>query len=350
MNGVLITNLGSPEAPEAPEVRRYLKEFLMDPWVIDIPWLPRWLLVNGIIAPFRAPKSAEAYRAIWTKHGSPLKVTTEQLGEKLQARLPQYKVAWGMRYGTPSLRESMLALDDAGCSKIRVLPLYPQYAESSVRTTIEALKALQGDLKNIRMMEVLPPFYAEKGFAMLFARRIAPSIEAIGAQHVLFSYHGLPERHVKKTDPTAAYCLRSRQCCETAVEANKLCYRHHCWISTQNITSQLNLPANRYSMSFQSRLGRDPWIQPFTDKEFEEFPKRGIKRLVVVCPSFVADCLETLEEIRIRGEEIFRKAGGKVLEMVPSLNADDDWVEWLAGYLDKPPAMQALPLKRTQDW
>lgn len=337
--GVLLVNLGTPDAPRTPEVRRYLREFLSDPRVIDIPAVPRWLLVNGIIAPFRAPKSAEAYREIWTDRGSPLLLHSQDLHAGVQAELGEVPVALAMRYGSPSLAAGLDALEAAGCERVVCAPLYPQYADSSTGSTVEAVRRLAASRWPGERLDFLPAFHDDPRFLDAFAEVGRPVLEELRPDHVLFSFHGVPERHVRKTDPTGAHCLGHPGCCERLVEANSDCYRAHCVSTTRGLRERLGLDEATSSFAFQSRLGRDPWIRPYTDEVVRELAERGVKRLAVFCPAFVADCLETLEEIGMRAAEDFREAGGEELRLVPSLNASPGWVSGLAAMLrDRLPA------------
>lgn len=345
-SALLVVNLGTPDAPDVPSVRRYLHEFLHDPFVIDIPAVARWALVNLIILPFRPKKSAAAYRSIWTARGSPLAFHSRDLLQKLRHRLvPKDFVAaeLGMRYGRPSLRAALESLRKTNPERLVVAPLYPQYALSSTETALvkirEELAAMNWDVPWVS----LPPFYEDPGFINALGSNIRASLANARFDHVMLSFHGLPERHVKKTDPTAAYCLAGEsagganygRCCDVITEANRNCYRAQSLATARKLREVTGWPAERTTISFQSRLGRTPWIQPFTDVELAAFPKRGIKRLLVACPSFVSDCLETLEEIQMRGRETFIAAGGEELVYVPAVNAQDNWADALARMLTK---------------
>jgi ferrochelatase len=329
--GVLLINLGTPDAPRAPEVRRYLREFLSDPLVIDIAPIARWLLVNGIIAPFRAPKSAEAYRKVWTERGSPLLFHSLDLRDAVRERFEGVPVELAMRYGRPSIAVGMDALAEAGCERVFVAPLYPQYAESSTRSSIEKAKE-EAALRGLTI-DSLPPFYEDPRFLDACAATGRVVLEKLQPDHVLFSYHGLPERHCMKTDATGAHCLKRDDCCAAIVDANRDCYRAQCFATTRGLRERLGLDEANSSIAFQSRLGRTPWIRPYTDEEIVRFAERGVKRLAVFCPAFVADCLETLEEIGIRAREAFIAAGGERLELVPSLNATAAWNDGLSEML-----------------
>ncbi len=327
MIGVLLINLGTPDAPHTPEVRRYLRQFLMDPRVIDIHPVARWLLVQGIIVPFRAPKSAKAYQKIWGAQGSPLRSHTLQLAALVQAQLgDEYRVEVGMRYGSPSIPEALEKLATAGVKEIRAFPLYPQYAASSTGTAEDVvLKFIRGK-KNFPDLRFIPPFFDHEGFIRSHMEIARPLIDTFRPDYFLFSFHGLPERHILKEDTSKKHCLQSEDCCERLVPANGMCYRAHCFQTAKAIAKGLNFSEADYSIAFQSRLGRTPWIQPFTDLLLKELPQKGKKRLVVFCPSFVADCLETLEEIGIRGRGDFLSAGGEDLLLIPSLNSHPTWV------------------------
>ncbi len=328
VTGVLLAQLGTPASPAVPDVRRYLREFLSDPRVIDLPAPARWLLVNAVIAPFRAPKSAHAYQAIWLPQGSPLLVNSRAFAEALQRELGAgFRVALGMRYGAPRLEGAFNELCDAGVSRIVAFPLYPQVAESSSGTAIAAIRAAAAKRANPPPLAFVPAFFADGGFLEALAAEARLVLERARCDHVLFSYHGLPERHVRAADASRAHCLASASCCEAppaAVLAN--CYRAQCHATTRAVARALALPSERVTTAFQSRLGRDPWIKPWTDEELPRLAARGVKRLAVLCPSFVADCLETLEEIGIRARAQWLALGGEELALVPCVNASPAWV------------------------
>jgi len=327
VTGVLLAQLGTPASPASGDVRRYLREFLSDPRVIDLPAPARWLLVNLVIAPFRAPRSARAYQAVWTPAGSPLLVHSRAFAEALQHELgASFRVALGMRYGAPALAAALTALCDAGVSRVVAFPLYPQLAESSTGSAIAAIRAAAQERAGAPTLSFVPAFFGDAGFIESVSEAARPVL-ARGFDHVLFSYHGLPERHARAADPTRAHCLASASCCDAppaAVLAS--CYRAQCFATTRALARSLALPNERVSTAFQSRLGRDPWIRPWTDVELPALAARGVKRLAVVCPSFVADCLETLEEIGIRARDQWRALGGAELSLVPCVNASPAWV------------------------
>ncbi len=324
MRGLLLINLGSPEEPTTPAVRRYLREFLSDPRVIDINPVGRALLLNLVILPFRPAKSAEAYRKIWTDAGSPLLVHGRALAERVQAGLGDgWRVELAMRYGAPSIASAMSRLADA--DRIVVFPLYPQYAASSTGSSVEEAFRVAGSRWVVPPLSVVGDFYAEAGFLDAFAAVGAPVV-AEGYDHVLYSFHGLPERQIRKSDPSGAHCLARPDCCDRVDGVNRSCYRAQCYATAAAIAGRLGLTPDRWSVAFQSRLGRTPWIRPYTDEVLPQLAAAGHKRVAVFCPAFVADCLETLEEIGIRAKESFRAAGGEKLTLVPSLNSSPRWV------------------------
>jgi ferrochelatase len=329
MQGLLLLNLGTPDDPQVPAVRRYLRQFLSDPRVIDIHPIARWLLLNLVILPFRPAKSAEAYRTIWTERGSPLLFYTRDLAERVQHELGAgWRVAVGMRYGRPAADQALAELHLAGCSPIHVLPLYPQYASASTGTALEQIYAAAARYPVTPVLRVLPDFYQDPRFiepAAALARPVVPH-----ADHVLFSFHGLPERQVKASDFSGSYCLATAACCDQLGLANRSCYRAQCFATARALARTLDLPPERTSVAFQSRLGRTPWIRPYTDEVIPELARRGVRRLAVLCPSFTADCLETIEEIGARGVEQFRQAGGEHLDLVPCVNADPAWARGVA--------------------
>ena len=325
--GVLIVNVGTPDAPRPREVRRYLRQFLMDPRVLDINPVGRFLLVELGILLRRPRASAEAYAKVWTPGGSPLRVATEAFTRGLQEALgPGYDVAYAMRYGRPSIEAAIEGLRERGAGCIIVFPQFPQYASSSTGTALAEVFRVCAGLWNVPDVSVIPPFWDEPGYAAAFAAVGRPVLDELAAEHVLFSFHGLPERHVLKSDATGSHCLASPDCCAAVGDPNRNCYRAQCLATARLIAAELGLSADGWSASFQSRLGRTPWIKPYTDHVIPELAARGIKRLAVFCPAFVADCLETLEEIGLRARDQFLEHGGEALRLVPSLNAHASWV------------------------
>ncbi len=344
--GVLLVNLGTPDAPQAPEVRRYLREFLSDPRVLDISPVGRWMLLNLVILPLRPARSAEAYRKVWRADGSPLLVYSKALAEQVRDALPDMQVELAMRYGNPSIAAGLTALRDRGCDRIIVFPLYPQYAASSTGSTVEAVYRAAAGLWNTPYLTIVPPFYDDPGFIDAFAEVGAPVLAELQPDHVLYSFHGLPERHMHKSDMSGTHCLRSAECCAEIVAANRHCYRAQCYSTARALTARLGLAPEMTTVSFQSRLGRAVWIRPYTDIVLPELARRGVRRVAVFCPAFVADCLETLEEIGIRAEEDFKKAGGESLRLVPSLNAHPSWVRAAADLVREAAPRRSLPIAR----
>jgi ferrochelatase len=329
---ILLLNLGSPDSTSTKDVHDYLMEFLMDKRVIDYPYFFRRILVGGLIVPFRAAKSAEAYKTIWTKEGSPLIVLTRQLRDALQGQVDA-PVEIAMRYGNPSLKTACgrLLQKMPQVEEVIAVPLYPHYAMASYETAVEYAQEVHRVNNYSFRLSFIKPFYNESHYLQALSAQIGPFL-AGEYDHLLFSYHGVPARHLKKTDPTGSHCLRSAACCETASPAHATCYRHQCFTTTREIVQLLGIPEGKYSNSFQSRLGKG-WLEPFTDIRLEKMPGEGIKKLLILCPAFVSDCLETLEEIAIRGKETFMNAGGKTYTMIPCLNSNPLWVRTLAGWV-----------------
>jgi ferrochelatase len=325
--GIVLMNLGSPNSTAVGDVRRYLNEFLMDERVIDMPFIARLLLVRGIIVPFRAPKSAAAYKSIWTNEGSPLVVLTKQLQAALQSQVEE-PVEIAMRYGDPTPQVAF----DAVMTKVKnleevvLVPMYPHYAMSSYETAVVYAEEIHKKKKYPFKLTVVRPYYNEEIYLDALAESIRPYLHH-EYDHILFSYHGVPERHIYKGDVTGQHCLKTPDCCEVNSQAHAQCYRHQCLASAKLVAGKLNIPPGRYSYSFQSRLGRDEWLKPYTALRLQEMPKQGIKKLLVACPAFVSDCLETLEEIAEQGKEIFMHAGGESFTMVPCLNVHPKWVQ-----------------------
>ncbi len=324
--GIVLMNLGSPESTSVKDVKKYLTEFLMDARVIDKPWLARTLLVRGIIVPFRAPKSAKAYESIWWKEGSPLIVLTKQLQEAVQQEVDE-PVEIAMRYGNPTPKDcyDKLLRENPDLEEVVLFPLYPHYAMSSYETAVEYMKEVHEKHKYSFKLSVIPPYYRDAEYIYSLTESIRPFTEK-AFDKLLFSYHGVPERHILKGDVTGQHCLKVNDCCHVTSAAHDQCYRHQTFITTELVTEKLQLPKEKVEQSFQSRLGRDPWLTPYTAKRLEELPGEGIKKLLVVCPAFVSDCLETLEEIAEEGKHIFLQAGGEEFTMIPCLNVHPLWI------------------------
>lgn len=332
--GILLVNLGSPDSTNVKDVRKYLDEFLMDERVIDIPYWKRYLLIKGIILNTRPKRSAAAYKKIWWDEGSPLVVISERFKEKVAEKL-QIPVALGMRYGSMSIKKGLQELVDEGVEEVLLIPLYPHYAMSSYETVVEKAKEVnRANFPNIKM-DVLPVFYNNKAYIKALASSIKSHLNGFDYDHVLFSYHGIPERHIYKSDTTKSHCKIDGSCCETPSNAHRTCYRHQCFETTKAVVKELELKEGTYSNSFQSRLLKDPWLKPYTDFELEKFPKEGKKKLAVVTPAFVSDCLETLEEIAMEGKEEFLEAGGTNYKHIPCLNDNDDWVDVMVHWVEQ---------------
>lgn len=337
--GVLLVNLGTPEAPRTAEVRRYLREFLSDPRVIDIPWFFRALILYAFILPFRPAKSAEAYAKIWTTEGSPLLVHGRNLVHKVATDLGEgYCVRLAMRYGAPSIAGAIEELVREGVKEIVVLPLYPQYASSSTGSTVEEVCRVIGQMWNTPPITVLGSFFDHPDFINAFVQVGKENFTQHGRpEHVLMSFHGLPERQIKKSDPRGLGCLRGQSCCEDPGERLQYCYRAQCFATAKALASGLGLSEQEYTVCFQSRLGRTPWVKPYTDELVPLLAARGVKDVAVFCPAFVADCLETVEEIGMRAADSFSSAsaGAGRLRLVPSLNDSDLWAAGVANLIRK---------------
>jgi len=332
--GVLLVNLGTPDEPSAGALRRYLREFLGDPRVLDLPAAARWALLNGVILPLRPRRAAAAYRKIWTPEGSPLLVHGRALRRALAEELgPAYLVELAMRYGTPSLRGGLQRLSAADVPRILVVPLYPQFASATTGSTLAQLEAEFERTPELPPHEVLPAFHAEPRFVAAWAEVARPELEAFEPDYVLFSYHGLPERQIRRADASGGFCLVRADCCQALGEPNRSCYRAQCFATTRALAAALDLDPARHDTSFQSRLAGARWIRPYTDERLRELAAAGKRRLAVLCPAFVADCLETLEEIGIRAREQWQALGGEALQLVPSLNAHPAWVDALASWI-----------------
>ena len=351
---LLLVNLGTPRSPAAADVRPYLREFLSDPRVLDIPAWKRWLVLNLFILPFRPKESGEAYEQIWTDRGSPLLFHGLDLVEKVQARLgDEIRVELAMRYGEPSIPSVLERLAREDVARVVVFPLYPQYSSAATGSSIERVFECASTFWNTPYLQVVPPFYDHPAFIECFARLARPVLERVRPEKVFFSYHGLPERHVEKSDLTGRHCLAKDDCCASIVEANRHCYRAQCFATTRLLAEAMNIDEASRVICFQSRLGRDPWVRPYTDELLEELAGGGAKRAVILSPAFVADCLETLEELGMRAVESWRECGGETLELVPCPNANDDWADAVVTiarenttWLDAPAAGAARPAER----
>jgi len=331
--GVLLINSGTPAAPTAEAVRPYLRELLDNPRVMRMPTPLRKLLVHGLIAPFRAGKAAQAYARIWTEEGSPLLVHSERALAGLRKRLPGTPIALGMLCGKPSVAEGISALVDDGARHIIAAPLYPQYAEATVGTALALVNTEIAGHPARPALVVLPPFYDAPGFIEAWCAHTRPLLASFEPDHALLSFHGLPERHIREADPTGNTCLVKTGCCDQIGRHNRRCYRAHCFATARGVTHGLALTPDNHSVSFQSRLGPGAWLGPATRDRLAELPPKGVRRLAVLCPSFVVDNLETLEEIGMQGKETFLEAGGEAFLLVPSLNDNPVWLDGLATML-----------------
>jgi ferrochelatase len=326
--GLLLVNLGTPDSPEPSDVRRYLREFLSDPRVLDMPAWWRFLVLELLILPFRPRASGEAYEKIWTSRGSPLLFHSEDLAAKVRERLAGRSVVeLAMRYGRPSIASALDRFREAGVDRIVVFPLYPQYSSAATGSSLQRVFELAAARWNTPYLQVVPPFYDHPAFIGACARVAAPVIAGGPTDAILFSFHGLPERHCRKSDESGRHCLASASCCDRIVDANRNCYRAQCFATARALADRLGIPADRRIVCFQSRLGRTPWIRPYTDEVLASLPAKGVKRAVIVSPAFVADCLETLEELGLRAAATFRDAGGEELRVVPAVNAEDGWAD-----------------------
>ncbi len=333
MKGVLLVNLGSPASTDPKDVKKYLDEFLMDERVIDVPFWLRSLIVRGIILNTRPKKSAASYQKIWWKEGSPLIVLSERLQSKVQTKT-DVPVALAMRYGNPSIKNGLQELYDKGVKDVLLIPLYPQFAMATTETILVlAEKLRQQYFSNMKITDV-PAFYNKKEYIKALSNSIKYYLSDKEYDYILFSYHGVPERHIRKSDTTKSHCKIDGSCCNTESVAHKYCYRHQCYQTTKNVVKELALDETKVSTSFQSRLGVDPWLQPYTDRTIvDKVEKDGVKKLAIVTPAFVSDCLETLEEIAMEGRHEFLEAGGEEFYTVPCLNDSGEWTDVLAKWI-----------------
>ncbi len=331
--GILLINTGSSSAPRVPETRAYLKQFLSDPRIIDIAAWKRWIIVNCFILPFRPKQTAEAYEAIWTDRGSPLISISEDFAQALAKELPDMPIEIGMAYGDPSIEAGMDKLMARGVDRIIIAPMFPQYASATTGAVFERSFTYAAKQWNVPCLTALPPYYDNEDYLDAWKSVAEEKLAAFQPDHVLLSYHGLPERQIKKGDPSGNHCLMKKDCCETVNDANKNCYRRHCLYTSREIVKRLGLEEGTYSVTFQSRLGRDPWLTPATDQTVEELAQQGVKRLAILSPAFTADCLETLEEIGMQAKDSFIEHGGEAFELIPSLNTHPQWVKAFAGII-----------------
>lgn len=334
--GVLLVNLGTPDSPAVPDVRKYLREFLMDGRVIDIPAIPRFVLVNGIIAPFRAPKSAKVYKELWTERGSPLKFYGEAAERLLQERLgtDEYEVKLAMRYQSPSIQDGLAHFQRLGLTEIIVIPFFPQYASASTGSVYERVMDILKDWQVMPQLRFVNSFHDHPLFIEGFVNLGKKYLSERHYDHVLFSYHGLPERQIRKGDVTKQVC-KLGECCGSLTAMNQHCYRAQCFETTRQLVKHLGIPEGNYTTCFQSRLGSDPWVKPYTDDVIPELAKKGVKSVLAFSPAFVADCLETTIEVGEEYKELFEKHGGQHWQLVESLNDSPIWIDLLTDLVKK---------------
>ncbi len=325
--GILLVNLGSPDSTAVGDVRKYLREFLMDGRVLDAPWPIRFCVVHFTILPSRPKESAHAYEKIWTPQGSPLVVISRNVQKRLQA-LVDVPVELAMRYQNPSIESAIRKLNETGVDDLLLIPLFPHYAMSSYESAVVRVQEVAAQIAPRMKITVQPPYFDAPDYIEALAASAQPSLQG-GYDHLLFSFHGIPERHLRKSDTTGCHCLAKENCCEVPSPAHATCYRAQCFKTVAAFVAKANVPKEKYSVSFQSRLGKDPWLKPYRDCVLAEFPQRSIKKLLVICPAFVSDCLETIEEIGMRGKETFMGAGGKDFAQIPCLNEHPLWISTL---------------------
>lgn len=327
---VLITNLGTPKSTELKSIKEYLSEFLMDPDVIPLPTILRWLLVRGLIVPTRSPKSQHAYQSIWTDRGSPLLFHSQDLQQKLQKELGNdYDVFLGMRYSIPSLASQLDKIATGNYKRILLIPLYPQYSDATTGTTLKAVQEWIKAHHMLKNIEVLTHFYWDSHVTDCYVDNGKKILDSFTPDHILISFHGLPQKMLSE-GLGKGHCYQSESCCFAVSDKNIYCYRSQSLKTAKHIADKLQLAPENYTTCFQSRLGRAEWIQPYTKDTIIKLAKEGKKRLLIFSPSFVADCLETLEEIEIGLRITFLEHGGEELKLVPSLNSNDNWVKALA--------------------
>ena len=331
--GILLVNLGSPDSTKVSDVRKFLREFLMDGRVLDTPWLIRFFVVHCFILPFRPRASAEAYQQIWTSEGSPLVVISHQVADLLREKV-RIPVKLAMRYQNPPVEEGIEALLKDGVDDILMIPLFPHYAMSSYESAVEKVKDVLKQKATGATLTVQAPYYDRADYITALVESARPSLEQ-GFDHLMISFHGIPERHLRKSDPTGEHCLQISSCCEGECPSHATCYRAQCLKTAAAFVREANIPQDKYSVTFQSRLGRDPWLKPYTDLEIERLGKEGVQSLKVICPAFVSDCLETLEEIDIRGRESFQESGGGDCSLVPCMNTHPQWIKVLQNMVDE---------------
>ncbi|MGY2361862.1 ferrochelatase [Pseudomonas azotoformans] len=334
-HALLLVNLGSPKSTSVADVRSYLNQFLMDPYVIDLPWPVRRLLVSLILIK-RPEQSAHAYASIWWDEGSPLVVLSRRLQQQMTLQWTQGPVELAMRYGEPSIESVLTRLAAQGIRKVTLAPLYPQFADSTVTTVVEEARRVVREKKLDLQFATLQPFYDQPEYLDALVASAKPHLQQ-DYDHLLFSFHGLPERHLQKLNPGHTFDGATDCCVNAPPEVRATCYRGQCFSVARDFAARMGLPEDKWSVAFQSRLGRAKWIEPYTEARLETLAQQGVKKLLVMCPAFVADCIETLEEIGDRGLEQFREAGGEELVLVPCLNDDPQWAKALNTLCERAP-------------
>lgn len=328
MIGVLLVNLGTPDSPNTPDVRKYLREFLMDERVLDIPLWNRWPLVNLIIAPFRSPKSAKVYKELWTPEGSPLKIYGESNTKALQERLGSgYVVKLAMRYQSPSIKKAIDEFETLKVKKLIVIPLFPQYASASTGSVYQEVAKQMSSWLTFPKLSVIDYFYDHPLLAQGFAEKAQLHLSKKKYDHVVFSYHGLPERQLHKAH-FGKTCVEEN-CDHTITQSNHACYRAQCFATTRLLVEKLGLKEGEYTTCFQSRLGRAEWIKPYTDVVIPDLAAKGVKRVLAFSPAFISDCLETTIEVGEEYKELFLEHGGEEWDLVESLNDSETWISLL---------------------
>ncbi len=327
--GILLVNLGSPDSTDVGDVRRYLRQFLMDGKVLDAPYPIRFCVVNFAILPSRPKESAQAYKKIWQPEGSPLVISSRAIRDAMEERFPDAVVELAMRYQNPSIESAVGKLKEQGVGSVAVVPLFPHYAMSSYESAVERVKVVAKKMAPEMVLNVVPPYYDDPDYIEALVDRSAEFL-AQDYDHLLFSFHGIPERHLQKSDPAGGHLqIPEGYCCSEGDASFDTCYRAQCFKTMDTFVKKAGIAEEKYSHSFQSRLGREPWLKPYTDHVIEELPAKGIKKLLVICPVFISDCLETIEEIGMRGKEDFIKAGGESLQLIPCLNEHPRWLDAL---------------------
>jgi len=332
--GVLLVNLGSPDSPTKKDVKKYLGEFLMDERVIDIPYLSRLLLVKGIILNTRPKKSAAAYQKVWWNEGSPLIVLSNRLKDKITPKT-DVPVALAMRYGNPSIKFGLEELVNQGVTEVLILPLYPQFAMATTETILVKVEEVKKKyFPHLKIIDI-PAFYNKPEYIKVLGDSLNEGLNGFNYDHLIFSYHGIPERHIMKSDITQSHCSIDGQCCKNQSAAHQFCYRHQCFETTRLTAEYLQLKEDSYTTTFQSRLGKDPWIQPYTDETIDNYAKKGIKKLAIITPAFVSDCLETIEEIGMEAKESFLEHGGESFHRIDCLNDNEAWANVIAEWINQ---------------